>query len=247
MKYFLSILACVIVSGCASNIPTSYNSSDGTAICFVDRMSLDLSKKLSYPDVMLSKKFLNNINYLSFYVEFIPFNVGYSGVIESIANYCSGIGGLFNNGSCFLNNELKFYSKIKNTGYITNDGKEVGVFILERKKGADYKAFLKKAQIEGYLSENDIKNKNKELIKLVLDNMRIEKNKTIAVINSPIGSQVCKIQDGYKMIAYIEQHSGEKLKLLVADAFAQGAPNMKVSGFSQYYTWDSANNWYLCK
>ena len=64
--------------------------------------------------------------------------------------------------------------------------------------------------------------------------------------NKSIGDKICRKQNPWVHIGYIENMNGDKIKIHVARAQLLSGPNITPGGFESHIIWDSKANWFLC-
>jgi hypothetical protein len=60
------------------------------------------------------------------------------------------------------------------------------------------------------------------------------------------GARVCASQQGTTFVAFVEDWSDERLKLLITDAYRATAPSIRVAPGGPTLIWDEPTNWRLC-
>lgn len=250
MKKLLLIILASTVTGCAQYSVLA-SDTDKTAVAFTQRMAVGMSNKLDklITPMLGSKNHFNG--YETYKVHFFPIEGGISGVNESWSSYCEKIGGHFLNQACEdKEGNLLFLAKAGQT-----KGYGISISVIEPTGEADWN-FRIAAEQAGYKTRGQ-RQQHKDALAIQQFNrsLKIEKRRSMnakAILESGIGSQVCKDQNGdgvnanLTFIGFVERIENERIKVSVQFAQYTSAPNMSPGGFQPQDIWSQPGDWYLC-
>jgi len=239
---FLGLLGCAVSKVDATKM-------DVSAIQFSERLVKEMSNKLDKLVTPLRAQKLETQQYKVYHNKFFPIAGGEKGVRESLASYCTMVGGRFNDGACEDAQEnLIFYARVKFTG---NYGgyKEITLTVIEPANFSDQE-FLSKAQELGY-ERAWVKQARQQYAAQVAreeyEREMVEKEREAKMITAMgRGTKVCKQNRNYNYVGFVEDVTEQNIKIFVQTIHMIGSPGLQPGGFKPYITWEPARDWYRC-
>lgn len=138
-----------------------------------------------------------------------------------------------------------------------NDGcAQVEALVLVPKGSPDAAAYRERLNREGFESNlalkarQDIDAQRRLAMSLRQDQVRATEARRLAFELPQMrrrGASVCRQDGGITFLAYVEDFTDDKLRVLVSNAYFTQTPSMSPGGFQQHTEWVNPGNWYTCE
>jgi len=248
LNFLWVVPALVLTAGCAVS-QVEATDEDKSAIEFSERLVKGMVNKLDKLVTPLGAKKTVTENYRSYHNSFFPIAGGEQGVLASLSSYCFKAGGSFRQGACENDQgDLLFYAKVEYTGTYAGN-RETTMTVIEPVQ-SNTPGFMAKARELGYrTAEEEYARRQKqgqEALARYEEELRQKDQNAQAILDSGRGTRICRVDGPYVYIGYVDDISGNNIKILVQNMYLESAPNIRPGGFKSHVVWGAARDWAPC-